>query len=402
MRTNYTDKMLNSLYTTALDKDMQTTDVTGMTVMIRTRAKGFNDISFRCMKIINGKRHDWVLGRYPKTKLIEARKMYLEYIGNIAEGIDPTNKDMGKEKSVTFGELWREYRALKDVELKAHTIEKYASAWNAHLYSLDNVDIKLINPESVMNLLNPLIKEKGYATAQKLAQMIRAIVDYAVFKELLQYNSVAKITKYLPTPKYEHIKTFSDTTMKEDLIGLFNDMAGEDKTYQMLVYMYFFTLLRSVELRKLRIDVIDLHNNLFTVKTKTKDKFTVPLTKQARMIVDYMIEHHIEKHNPYLFTGTAEDGIVSENTINKMFKRIGYADKLRVHGIRSCGRQWLQVQPEIKESIIEMCLGHVVGSQVVQAYHRGEYIEDRLYALQVWSDFICECAGDNFSNLFKN
>ena len=82
-------------------------------------------------------------------------------------------------------------------------------------------------------------------------------------------------------------------------------------------------------------------------------------------------------------------------------KRRGYQNKFTVHGIRSCGRQWLQTLPEAKESIIEQCLSHVVGNQVVQAYNRGEYFEERRKIMQKWNDFVEECIGQNNSFMFK-
>ena len=86
--------------------------------------------------------------------------------------------------------------------------------------------------------------------------------------------------------------------------------------------------------------------------------------------------------------------------VNKALDRLGYKDKLRVHGIRTVGRMYLQTIPDIKESIIELCLSHTVVGKVAQAYNRGEYLEERKRALQVFSDFIVKCAKENFEHLF--
>ena len=80
----------------------------------------------------------------------------------------------------------------------------------------------------------------------------------------------------------------------------------------------------------------------------------------------------------------------------KTLNTIGYKDKLRVHGIRSCGRQWLQTLPTAKETIIELCLSHVQGNTVQQAYNRGTYYEERKRIMQKWCDFVEKCIGHNF------
>ena len=57
----------------------------------------------------------------------------------------------------------------------------------------------------------------------------------------------------------------------------------------------------------------------------------------------------------------------------------------------------MQTIPTAKESIIELCLSHVVGSQVQQAYNRGDYYTERARVMQIWCDFVEKCIGDSFA-----
>ena len=130
------------------------------------------------------------------------------------------------------------------------------------------------------------------------------------------------------------------------------------------------------------------------VKTKTLENFRVPLVRQAQQIITYQAGTHTSKFNDYIFNSPTQNQ-VCEATLMKSLKKIGYKDKLKVHGIRACGRQWLTAQPNIKESIIELCLSHVVGTMTEQAYNRGEYLEQRREVMQKWADFVEKCIGNN-------
>ena len=176
---------------------------------------------------------------------------------------------------------------------------------------------------------------------------------------------------------------------------LFKAFSTQDKKLQCLLFMYFFTLLRSNELRTITFD--NYSEDSLTVKTKTLDEFRVPLSTQAQKVMQYMIKNHQREDNPYIFEGLSKDGIISKNTLNKALSALGFKDRLRVHGIRTCGRQYMQTIPTAKESIIELCLSHVVGNAVQQAYNRGDYYNERARVMQIWCDFVEKCIGDSFA-----
>ena len=60
----------------------------------------------------------------------------------------------------------------------------------------------------------------------------------------------------------------------------------------------------------------------------------------------------------------------------------------------------MQTLPNSKESIIELCLSHVVGNKVQQAYNRSTYFDERKILMQEWGNFIESC-GD-YKSLLQN
>lgn len=397
----YSNTDLHNFLKTHKGSPILRTDASGVTIIVRERAEDVL-VSFYYRRFENGVRKEKLLGTFPEMTIDEARAAWLDLKNKADRGarvltIEP--KKITEYAPKSFGAVWKEWRTMRDYSLAERTKEKVNSAWNAHLHFIEDVDVADLTPAYVLNFLNPYISRGEAATAQRLGKLISSCLDYAVFKQDIVMNPLLNLHKYLPKVKVGHYASFNDENLELDMTELFNKFSDASLKTQVLLYMYFFTLLRSVELRRVKVE--DIVGNVMTVKTKTLEEFKVPLSTQAMACVKWLVANKHGYHNPYLFEGVAEDGIISENTLNKELNNRGYKDKLRVHGIRSCGRQWLQTLPYAKESIIEQCLSHVVGSRTEQAYNRGEYLQERAKLMQEWSDFVAKCIGNNNAFMFK-
>lgn len=405
MRINFTDKTLLTYVNKGIDKNTLFTDITGLRVSIRPTSNqqilnnpklgSMVGIHFKAIFNKDNKRFTFNLGSYPVMTLDEARKQYLDMAVKFKSGKYEEEQEQ-KLKAITFGELYEEWKAIKFTKISETTQKKYNSVSSQHLRGLFSCPVNKITPNLVIDLLNDyLIKEQKYSTAEYVASLIRAVLDYAVFKQIIVVNPLKGILNFMPRAKTTHYQSFSDATLERDMKGLFKAFSTQDKKLQCLLFMYFFTLLRSNELRTITFD--NYSEDSLTVKTKTLDEFRVPLSTQAQKVMQYMIKNHQREDNPYIFEGLSKDGIISKNTLNKALSALGFKDRLRVHGIRTCGRQYMQTIPTAKESIIELCLSHVVGSQVQQAYNRGDYYNERARVMQIWCDFVEKCIGDSFA-----
>lgn len=400
----YTDKELSIMANRTSMTQYMRTDASGVTILVTPRASSTTSlVSFYFRSRINGKRYRKNLGYYPDMGIERARIEWAKVKELATKGLISTEPVKITRISAiddrSFGATWKSWREGQNVSLTENTITKYESIWRTHLHFLENIDVKDLTPHFVLNFFAPYIERKELLTVRRLACTISACLDYAVFLQLIPINPLLNITKYLPKAEFGHFASFNDETLEEDMIELFNKFSDASENIQVLLYMYFYTLLRSVELRRMKVS--DIEGNIATVKTKTLPEFKVPLSRQAMECIEYMKKQKTQYNNPYVFEGLAEDGIISENTLNKALNERGYKGKLRVHGIRTCGRQWLQKLPYAKESMIEQCLSHVVGSRTQQAYNRGEYVAERAILMQEWSDFVEKCIGQNNAFMFK-
>lgn len=377
-----------------LDKDLTITDASGLIVYLRKKANGCS-IFFYARKVINGKRTRIKIGQFPFITLAEARAEYIKLISNISRGV---SLEQALEKKVTFFELWTKFIEIHCSDFEETTNEKYLSIYRTHFERYADYDIKRFDKNFVKSeILQPLIDSKHLSQCHTVAGILYRVFDCAEDLDLIPLNPLAKISKAIPKYKNKHHPTFGLEETEELTIKLFNDFAAHcSLKMQALLHFYFYTLLRNVEVRKLKI--ADIKDNYFYLKNKTwKDiEYKACLPTQALDLIKWLIAHHKNPDNPYLFEG--EDSfMVSENTINNNLKKLGYKGKLTCHGIRSIGFKWLNDQPDIKEMTAKLCIAHKsgLGDPSDQAYNGTDYFNLRTRDLQKWADFVEKCIGKN-------
>lgn len=395
-----TDKDLHKLLREDVSGTKLITDASGMSVLVRKSDKKGTDnsIFFKIRWWKNDTQRSWTtIGKYPEMQLSEARLKYSLLLDRVHAGEDLNAKEIkhiedAKPHETTFGDIWVRWRKAADASVAETTSKKFISAWRSHLCLLKDVGLSKITAQYVMDFFKPYYEDKNYPTISRLAQMIRMCLDYAVFLNEIPFNPITNIAKFLPKVKTQHYASFSYETLEQDMTKLFEDLKDEPQINQAVIHFTFYTLLRSLEVRSLTL--AQLKDDHAYVKTKTLTAFKVPFTTQAQKLLEYLKKHHRFVMSPYVFEGRV-GGIVSDGTIRNMLDKHGYKDKLTIHGIRACGRQYLQTIPDIKESIAELCLSHVVGTQTEQAYNRSDYFEERMKAMQTWCDFVEHCIGTN-------
>ncbi len=98
------------------------------------------------------------------------------------------------------------------------------------------------------------------------------------------------------------------------------------------------------------------------------------------------------KRSPYLFPASYANKPISSQALAKwMHEQKEFSNRLVPHGLRTIGRSWF-ADHEIPFEVAEACLAHVVGSQVVRAYQRGDYFAARQKILPKWHEYIQHCA----------
>jgi integrase len=116
-------------------------------------------------------------------------------------------------------------------------------------------------------------------------------------------------------------------------------------------------------------------------KDKTPD-FRVPLSAEALAVVDEVRKF---SRDGYLFPSVRK-GVISDATMARLMERREMA--ARPHGFRTSLRVWLAETTDAKHEVAEMMLAHSTGGNVVNAYRRTDFLEQRSALLARWAHFV--------------
>ena len=85
-----------------------------------------------------------------------------------------------------------------------------------------------------------------------------------------------------------------------------------------------------------------------------------------------------------------EGKVMSDGTINKMLKTIGFHDVQTAHGFRGLASTILNESQLFSDDIIERQLAHKEKNKVRRAYNHAEYLEERQRLMRYWADYLTE------------
>ena len=127
------------------------------------------------------------------------------------------------------------------------------------------------------------------------------------------------------------------------------------------------------------------------MRLRSPDPFSfVPLSRQVVEILRELQRHTWD--SPYLFPGTtSRQNPISENTLSRAMKRLGYRGRMRPHSFRALFSTILHntiVEHGFHSEIIERQLAHKETNKVKEAYNHAEYLPQRIKMMQWWSDHL--------------
>ena len=119
---------------------------------------------------------------------------------------------------------------------------------------------------------------------------------------------------------------------------------------------------------------------------KMREPHLVPLSRQAVAILEGLLP--ITGSSRYVFEGVKPGLPISDNTLNKLLKTLGYEGKMTQHGWRAIARTLLDEVLEFRVDWIEHQLAHSVRDANGRAYNRTSHLEGRMRMMQVWADYL--------------
>ncbi|EFO4706423.1 DUF4102 domain-containing protein [Escherichia coli] len=362
-----------------------------------------------------GKQKLFSIGVYPAVSLSDARQRRDEARRLLAQGIDPNAKKQAEVKELKAKrDNTRSFRTVAKAWFATKTkwSDDYGDAvWKRlETYVFPVIGDKDVAELDTGDLLVPVKKVEalGYLeVAMRIQQYITAILRHAVQQKLIRHNPAYDMEGAVQKPQTEHRPALE----LEEIPQLLNKIAeykGRRLTI-LAIQLNLMIFIRSSELRFARWSEIDFKSKLWVIPeqreaienvkhstrgAKMKRKHFVPLCKQAMKILKEIRQLTYEEgqDDGLIFTGCYDSfKPMSENTINKALRNMGYDTKQDIcgHGFRTLACSALIESGLWSEDAVELQMSHKESNSVRAAYtHKAKHLEQRRLMLQWWADFL--------------
>ncbi len=256
------------------------------------------------------------------------------------------------------------------------------------------------------DLLKPLkaVEMSGrLEVAARLQQRTTSIMRFAVQSGLIDYNPAQELAGAIATAKRQH-RASLDFDRIPELLHRIDSYTGRPLT-RLAVELTLLVFIRSSELRFARWSEVDFETAMWTIPgereplegvkhshrgSKMRTPHLVPLSHQALAILEKI--KRLSGNRELIFVGDHDSRKpMSENTVNKALRVMGYDTKVEVcgHGFRAMACSTLVESGLWSRDAVERQMSHQERNSVRAAYiHKAEHLGERRLMLQWWADYL--------------
>lgn len=346
-----------------------------------------------------GKQKLLSLGVYPSVTLLNARQKREKARALLLAGTDPgVAKRVDKAMTTTahennFKAIALEWHVMKSKSTSASTTFKRLSHLETHIFpKIGHLPIAIVKPAEVLSTLNSVVASGAVYTAGRIREICGQVFRYAIQTSRADYDPTASMRGAIEKPMPHHRPALTTPT---EFGKFLRDLKDTDQARPMTKLCARFGLLtwtRPKELRQARWEQISVDKREWRIpaiqmKTgKQLQAHIVPLSPACQDILPKLWE--LTGHTDRLFPNSGNaSGTISENTINNLFRRLGYKDKQSHHGLRASARSLLS-ERGWTAAALERQLDHKEANKAVAAYARSQYLEERRKFMDDWAQLV--------------
>lgn len=340
------------------------------------------------------------LGSLKIFSLAQARERAREARRLIADGIDPidarrrlrADAKAATAKRLTFREAAEAYFNAHQAEWTSaeHRVDFLSTLRNHAFPHIGDLDVAAIETAHVLKVLQPIWAIKT-ATATRQRQRIEQILDFAAvgghrpanvpnparwkghLSELLAKPSIAAPVSHHRAIDYRELPAFMTALRAREGI------AARALEFTIL------TAARTKEVLGATWSEINLTEATWTIagiRMKGGREHRVALSSAA---IDLLRALPRERDNNFIFIGSVAGRGLNDLALARTMTRMGRSET--VHGLRSTFSDWAHEQTAHSNHTIEISLAHRVGSDVEQAYRRGNMFAKRVKLMTDWARY---------------
>ncbi len=358
---------------------------------------------------IKGKQGVYILGRFPDVSLSEARSFHRVARAQVRQGLNPAQ--IRREEKAENIQKQQEAQAKRENKFKEVAIQWYqlaalgkhkanAKPWSEKhrktvLSSLERdvfphigrLPIEDIEPHNLMPIIDTMTARGVYDNTRKTIQRISLIFNFAIIKRKCRYNPATSLQGLLPSNEVNHHPAVFD----KDLGQLMKDITACRRMHistKLALRFTAYTALRSGEVRLATWDEVDWDSKELHItpeRMKRGRAHIVPLSPQA--IATLETAGTLWGRKGLIFPSPrSNEKPLSDNTLSKAFRNLGYQGKAVVHGLRASFSTMAREHTEFEKEVIETSIAHIVADKTEAAYNHSQYLAKRHKLMQWWGN----------------
>jgi integrase len=397
-----TDKEIQSLK--PRDKKYKAFDGDGLYLLVHPRGWKYWYMKYH----IAARPHEVSFGAYPAVSLKLARERRDEAREQLARGLNPRleKKAAREASSLLFQDVaneWLEMMATPRENgngagrsaLDPETQKKHRWLVDAYLApALGKWPMAQISTQQLLPVLKRIEEDGKYETAHRVRSLASRIFCYAHSTGRAPQGDITTSLRDALAPIVAaHHAAITDPEQVGQLLLAIDGYTGLLET-RCALRLAPLVILRPRELRFGEWSEVNFEKAEWRIpaaRMKMDSPHIVPLSNQA-LVVLYELKKGSAENARFMFPvmGTKE-GVMSENTVNKALRTLGYAgDVMTWHGFRSMASTLLNEQQKWHPDAIERQLAHSPRDKVRAAYNYAEHLPERRRMMQAWADSLDE------------
>jgi len=348
-----------------------------------------------------GKQKLLALGKYPDVPLQEARKRHQEARELLAQGIDPAaakkavKTARGERAANSFEvvarewlETWKKDKTENHSKRTMTRLEKDVFPW------MGGRPVAEIKAPEILDVCRRIEKRGAIETAHRVKVIISQVMRYAIATGRADRDPCPDLRGALQPVQPQPHPSLTEPVEVAELLQAIGNYKGT-QIVRSALSLAPLVFVRPGELRAAKWVDIDLENAKWIfvyskqrANIKTKRKLVVPLSRQAVAILKDL--HPLTGDGIYVFPGLRPGRPISDGTINKALRTMGYDTRNEItgHGFRAMARTVIAERLHIDTQWIERQLSHKTNEKLGESYDRTKYIDDRRQMMQTWADYL--------------
>ena len=333
-------------------------------------------------------------GIYGEVSLAEARKKRDDARSMLAKGINPSEARKADKIALRFAHdnnfeaVAREWHSSKTTTWSDGYAKEVLNCLEKDIFPyVGQRPIEQIEPLELLTVLQKIEKRGALEQTSKVRRRCGEVLRYAVATGRAKYNFAPDLAIALNKPTTNHFPFLTESELPAFVQALENYQGSLVTKYATQLLM--LTGVRTIELRAAEWAEFDLENALWEIpkeRMKKRRSHLVPLSTQAIEILK-KLEAITGKYS-LVFPGRNDvRKPMSEASINKVIKMLGYHRRLTGHGFRHTMSTILH-EHGFESAWIEMQLAHVDKNSIRGTYNHAQYILSRKKMMQWYSELI--------------